>query len=191
MVQFKYLIAKLLLLLSCFSCVRLCATPETAAHQAPPSLGVELFLSDEELKRLHEFEEQCVREHFQEKEDNSGVAKTAPAQRSEQRASVLAGTHQAAPPVPGSLDWLGLELPGIQKFEFLPRLNAASCKQSCQCESSLGRGYLVLPRGALGLHRLLTLPFKSWGKGSLEKGLRLPQVLPCSETLDGSPLPTE
>ena len=29
----------LLLLLSHFSCVRLCATPETAAHQAPPSLG--------------------------------------------------------------------------------------------------------------------------------------------------------
>ena len=29
----------LLLLLSCFSRVRLCATPEMAAHQAPPSLG--------------------------------------------------------------------------------------------------------------------------------------------------------
>ena len=29
----------LLLLLSCFSRVLLCATPETAAHQAPPSLG--------------------------------------------------------------------------------------------------------------------------------------------------------
>ena len=29
----------LLLLLSCFSHVRLCATPETAAHQASPSLG--------------------------------------------------------------------------------------------------------------------------------------------------------
>ena len=29
----------LLLLLSCFSRVRLCATTETAAHQAPPSLG--------------------------------------------------------------------------------------------------------------------------------------------------------
>ena len=29
----------LLLLLSRFSCVQLCATPETAAHQAPPSLG--------------------------------------------------------------------------------------------------------------------------------------------------------
>ena len=28
-----------LLLLSCFSRVRLCATPETAAHQAPQSLG--------------------------------------------------------------------------------------------------------------------------------------------------------
>ena len=28
-----------LLLLSCFSHVRLCATPEMAAHQAPPSLG--------------------------------------------------------------------------------------------------------------------------------------------------------
>ena len=29
----------LLLLLSRFSCVRLCATPEMAAHQALPSLG--------------------------------------------------------------------------------------------------------------------------------------------------------
>ena len=29
----------LLLLLSRFSCVRLCATPQMAAHQAPPSLG--------------------------------------------------------------------------------------------------------------------------------------------------------
>ena len=29
----------MLLLLSCFSRVRLCATPEMAAHQAPPSLG--------------------------------------------------------------------------------------------------------------------------------------------------------
>ena len=29
----------LLLLLSRFSCVRLCVTPETAAHQVPPSLG--------------------------------------------------------------------------------------------------------------------------------------------------------
>ena len=29
----------LLLLLSCFSRVRLCATPQMAGHQAPPSLG--------------------------------------------------------------------------------------------------------------------------------------------------------
>ena len=28
-----------LLLLSCVSCVQLCATPQTAAHKAPPSLG--------------------------------------------------------------------------------------------------------------------------------------------------------
>ena len=33
------LCALLLLLLSRFSRVRLCVTPETAAHQAPPSLG--------------------------------------------------------------------------------------------------------------------------------------------------------
>ena len=32
-------LALLLLLLNHFSCVQLCATPETAAHQAPPSLG--------------------------------------------------------------------------------------------------------------------------------------------------------
>ena len=33
------IILNLLLLLSRFSRVRLCATPETEAHQAPPSLG--------------------------------------------------------------------------------------------------------------------------------------------------------
>ena len=33
------LLLLLLLLLSPFSCVRLCATPLTAAHEAPPSLG--------------------------------------------------------------------------------------------------------------------------------------------------------
>ena len=33
------LLLLLLLLLSRFSCVRLCVTPQTAAHQAPPSLG--------------------------------------------------------------------------------------------------------------------------------------------------------
>ena len=32
-------ITLLLLLLSHFRCVRLCATPEAAAHQAPPSMG--------------------------------------------------------------------------------------------------------------------------------------------------------
>ena len=35
----KVMTLLLLLLLSRFSCVRLCATPETAAHQAPLSLG--------------------------------------------------------------------------------------------------------------------------------------------------------
>ena len=34
-----FVFALLLLLLSRFSRVRLCATPQTAAHQAPPSLG--------------------------------------------------------------------------------------------------------------------------------------------------------
>ena len=37
--DYFYALLLLLLLLSRFSRVRLCATPETAAHQAPPSLG--------------------------------------------------------------------------------------------------------------------------------------------------------
>ena len=36
---YQAVVPMLLLLLSHFSRVRLCATPETAAHQAPPSLG--------------------------------------------------------------------------------------------------------------------------------------------------------
>ena len=39
-VQFRTVLLLLLLLLSCVSRVWLCATPETAAHQAPPSLGL-------------------------------------------------------------------------------------------------------------------------------------------------------
>ena len=38
-VLLKIELSLLLLLLSHFSRVRLCATPQTAAHQAPPSLG--------------------------------------------------------------------------------------------------------------------------------------------------------
>ena len=37
--QLSMLLLLLLLLLSRFSRVRLCATPEMAAHQAPPTLG--------------------------------------------------------------------------------------------------------------------------------------------------------
>ena len=47
----------LLLLLSRFSRVRLCATPQTAAHQAPPSLG---FSRQEYWSGLH-FLLQCVK----------------------------------------------------------------------------------------------------------------------------------
>ena len=42
----------LLLLLSCFSCVQPCATPQTAAHQAPPSLGFS--------RQEHWFPKQCT-----------------------------------------------------------------------------------------------------------------------------------
>ena len=44
-----HLVSLLLLLLSRFSSVRLCATPEMAAHQAPPSLG---FSRQEHWSRL-------------------------------------------------------------------------------------------------------------------------------------------
>ena len=37
--NFGLLIVSMLVLLSHFSCVWLCETPKTAAHQAPPSLG--------------------------------------------------------------------------------------------------------------------------------------------------------
>ena len=46
----NYLLLLLLLLLSRFSRVRLCATPEMAAHQAPPSLG---FSRQEHWSGLH------------------------------------------------------------------------------------------------------------------------------------------
>ena len=47
----------LVLLLSRFSCVRLCVTPETAAHQASPSLG---FSRQEHWSGCH-FLLQCMK----------------------------------------------------------------------------------------------------------------------------------
>ena len=58
-----------LLLLSRFSRVRLCVTPQTAAHQAPPSLG---FSRQEHWSGLH-FLLQCMKV-----KSESGVAQSCP-----------------------------------------------------------------------------------------------------------------
>ena len=55
----------LLLLLSHFSRVRLCATPQTAAHQAPPSLGFSgvgchFLLQCMKVKSESEFAQSCL-----------------------------------------------------------------------------------------------------------------------------------
>ncbi|XP_039196056.1 transient receptor potential cation channel subfamily M member 1 isoform X8 [Crotalus tigris] len=51
--------------------VRLCCRwkKHKEGDQDERDRGLKLFLSDEELKKLYEFEEQCVEEYFQEKED--------------------------------------------------------------------------------------------------------------------------
>ena len=67
----------LLLLLSRFSRVRLCATPETAAHEAPPSLG------------------------FSGQEHWSGLPFPSPAHESESESEVA----QSCPALSDSMDW--------------------------------------------------------------------------------------
>lgn len=39
-------------------------------HTISCILGSELYLSDEELKKLHDFEEQCVEKYFHEKNES-------------------------------------------------------------------------------------------------------------------------
>lgn len=93
-----------------------------------------------------------------------------------ERAGVRTGTHQAAgirlatwhrPASPRELfssDWLGLELLGIQKSEFLPGLKLPPGNKAASVRAAWGGGHLVLPSGAQGLHpSLLTLPFKASG----------------------------
>ena len=64
-----FVVMLLLLLLSHFSRVQLCATPQTAAHQAPLSLGGKntgvgchfpLHCSDEIIHRQHSLSEMCL-----------------------------------------------------------------------------------------------------------------------------------
>uniref|UniRef100_A0A8C4W8N9 Transient receptor potential cation channel subfamily M member 3 n=1 Tax=Gopherus evgoodei TaxID=1825980 RepID=A0A8C4W8N9_9SAUR len=51
--------------------IRLCCRcrKKQEGDQDERDRGLKLFLNDEELKKLYEFEEQCVEEYFQEKED--------------------------------------------------------------------------------------------------------------------------
>ena len=93
----KVLLLLLLLLLSRFSHVRLCTTPLTAAHQAPPSLG------------------------FSRQEHWSGLPFPSPMQKSESEVAHLCTTlatswtaaHQAPPSMGFSRQeyWSGVPLP--------------------------------------------------------------------------------
>ncbi|NWS89335.1 TRPM6 protein, partial [Toxostoma redivivum] len=44
--------------------------PSNESDQEEGDVGLKLYLSDEELKKLHDFEEQCVEEYFHEKNEN-------------------------------------------------------------------------------------------------------------------------
>uniref|UniRef100_A0A8C9UBT8 non-specific serine/threonine protein kinase n=1 Tax=Serinus canaria TaxID=9135 RepID=A0A8C9UBT8_SERCA len=44
--------------------------PQNELDQEEGDVGLKLYLSDEELKKLHDFEEQCVEEYFLEKNEN-------------------------------------------------------------------------------------------------------------------------
>ncbi|NXO09262.1 TRPM6 protein, partial [Oriolus oriolus] len=44
--------------------------PPNESDQEEGDVGLKLYLSDEELKKLHDFEEQCVEEYFHEKNEN-------------------------------------------------------------------------------------------------------------------------
>ena len=91
----------LLLLLSCFSRVRLCSTPQTAAHQAPPSLG---FSRQEHWSGLH-FLLQCMKGKRESEVTQSCPTLSDPVDRS------LPGSS-----VPGIFQeeyWNGVPLPNL------------------------------------------------------------------------------
>ncbi|XP_032846079.2 transient receptor potential cation channel subfamily M member 1 isoform X6 [Tyto alba] len=52
-----------------------CRCKKGEVDQDERDRGLKLFLNDEELKKLYEFEEQCVEEYFQEKEDEQQSSK--------------------------------------------------------------------------------------------------------------------
>ena len=120
------------LLLSHFSCVRLCATSETAAHQAPPSLG------------------------FSRQEHWSGLPFPSPMHESEKRkwshsvmsdfATPWTAAHQAPPPMGFSRRecWSGAPSPpldiGVDHL-VMPICTVVSC--------GFGRGCLLWPLHSL------------------------------------------
>ena len=93
----------LLLLLSHFSRVRLCATPKTAAHQAPPSLG---FSTQEQGVGCH-FLLQCMKV-----KSESEVAQSCPT-----LSDPMDCSHQAPPSMGFSRQeyWSGVPLPSPQR----------------------------------------------------------------------------
>ena len=101
----------LLLLLSCFSCVRLCATPETAAHQAASSLG----FSRQEYRSGLLFPPPRALPN-PEIEPKSPVSPAAAAAKSPQSCPTLCDPRDGSPPgspVPGilqarTLEWVAI-----------------------------------------------------------------------------------
>ena len=90
----------MLLLLSRFGCVRLCATPETAAHQAPPSLG---------FSRQEQWSELPFPSPMQERKSESEVV-------SQLLATPWTAAYQAPPSMGFSRQeyWSGVPLPSAK-----------------------------------------------------------------------------
>ena len=93
----------LLLLLSRFSRVRLCATPQTAAHQAPPSLG---FSRQEHWSGCH-YLLQCMKVKSESEVAQSCLTVRNPEDRSLPGSSVHGFSRQE--------DWSGVPLPSLKE----------------------------------------------------------------------------
>lgn len=62
----------------------------TVALSLPPMSSAELFITDDELKKVHDFEEQCIEEYFREKEDRFNSSNDERIRVTSERCAILA-----------------------------------------------------------------------------------------------------
>lgn len=85
-------------------CLCLLLSSSSSCH--PAVLFKELFITEDELKKVHDFEEQCIEEYFREKDDRFNSSNDERIRLTSERSDAVLRLHHSASSLNQRLDFL-------------------------------------------------------------------------------------